>query len=95
MVLCCISFDSYIKPQRIPSTLFVSSVVYLLIPTSNHNIFSTVGAFAGVVYLLIPTSNHNPRVVVEQLPHVVYLLIPTSNHNHHSVTLYAYKLYIF
>ena len=34
----CISFDSYIKPQLRPSLLFQMFVVYLLIPTSNHNI---------------------------------------------------------
>ena len=33
----CISFDSYIKPQRKRSVCFNISVVYLLIPTSNHN----------------------------------------------------------
>ena len=33
----CISFDSYIKPQPISSSSSFSSVVYLLIPTSNHN----------------------------------------------------------
>ena len=34
-------------------------VVYLLIPTSNHNKSDTFGYFIIVVYLLIPTSNHN------------------------------------
>ena len=34
---CCISFDSYIKPQLRPRPQSVRSVVYLLIPTSNHN----------------------------------------------------------
>ena len=35
----CISFDSYIKPQPNGVTLDPSTVVYLLIPTSNHNLF--------------------------------------------------------
>ena len=35
--LCCISFDSYIKPQHIRSARLQDQVVYLLIPTSNHN----------------------------------------------------------
>ena len=35
--LCCISFDSYIKPQPGQSSCVNSPVVYLLIPTSNHN----------------------------------------------------------
>ena len=33
----CISFDSYIKPQLLLSTFCTLKVVYLLIPTSNHN----------------------------------------------------------
>ena len=33
----CISFDSYIKPQRTLADGLLISVVYLLIPTSNHN----------------------------------------------------------
>ena len=33
----CISFDSYIKPQLLAVTHAFSAVVYLLIPTSNHN----------------------------------------------------------
>ena len=57
--LCCISFDSYIKPQLRPESTYLISVVYLLIPTSNHNwrVFQTFKLMA--VYLLIPTSNHN------------------------------------
>ena len=35
--LGCISFDSYIKPQRYQSGISYWAVVYLLIPTSNHN----------------------------------------------------------
>mgnify|MGYP000948972493 CR=1 FL=1 len=34
----CISFDSYIKPQLLVWILLKSIVVYLLTPTSNHNI---------------------------------------------------------
>ena len=34
-------------------------VVYLLIPTSNHNAFPLKECEELVVYLLIPTSNHN------------------------------------
>ena len=33
----CISFDSYIKPQPRLIIYFLGKVVYLLIPTSNHN----------------------------------------------------------
>ena len=36
----CISFDSYIKPQRLSYWWRLADVVYLLIPTSNHNLKS-------------------------------------------------------
>ena len=36
----CISFDSYIKPQLGKGKGKLSAVVYLLIPTSNHNTMS-------------------------------------------------------
>ena len=57
--MCCISFDSYIKPQQFISPHGTKSVVYLLIPTSNHNVYLFAGLWEPVVYLLIPTSNHN------------------------------------
>ena len=57
--MCCISFDSYIKPQLLSESMFNSSVVYLLIPTSNHNCWANRCSTHQVVYLLIPTSNHN------------------------------------
>ena len=55
----CISFDSYIKPQLSDITPLKYFVVYLLIPTSNHNCHAERPRESGVVYLLIPTSNHN------------------------------------
>ena len=55
----CISFDSYIKPQLLWCSDFRSKVVYLLIPTSNHNNEKMIDDKLKVVYLLIPTSNHN------------------------------------
>ena len=55
----CLSLDSYIKPQLSAVALRYTSVVYLLIPTSNHNCrIGSIGQCI-VVYLLIPTSNHN------------------------------------
>ena len=78
----CISFDSYIKPQLVFVLCLVRSVVYLLIPTSNHNYRELSPRTPFVVYLLIPTSNHNILGWVERSLGVVYLLIPTSNHNH-------------
>ena len=38
LILCCISFVSYIKPQPIDAYTQLKSVVYLLFPTSNHNL---------------------------------------------------------
>ena len=92
---CCISFDSYIKPQRLCGLSPTAYVVYLLIPTSNHNLSAFIVVRLCVVYLLIPTSNHN-----SPLPHawwamVVYLLIPTSNHNSHRSENHPSTLYIF
>ena len=39
--------------------LYPYTVVYLLIPTSNHNTANRKEKIGAVVYLLIPTSNHN------------------------------------
>ena len=61
-VLSCISFDSYIKPQLEPTLILQNRVVYLMIPTSNHNLGIHEGDRREVVYLLIPTSNHNSIV---------------------------------
>ena len=83
----CISFESYIKPQPQLCHLAISAVVYLLNPTSNHNLFAVPNGGKRVVYLLNPTSNHNRR---RQWPCrwcVVYLLNPTSNHNDQSEAL--------
>ena len=38
ILIRCISFDSYIKPQPKPSFSLALLVVYLLTPTSNHNL---------------------------------------------------------
>ena len=58
-LISCISFDSYIKPQPSLPRGLAKAVVYLLIPTSNHNVNLAVFFCGSVVYLLIPTSNHN------------------------------------
>ena len=80
---CCISFDSYIKPQLCIDAAIMVLVVYLLIPTSNHNSGVISIVLSKVVYLLIPTSNHNQSVSSHEHLIVVYLLIPTSNHNYY------------
>ena len=60
----CISFDSYIKPQLWNKVYLIWTVVYLLIPTSNHNSRTSFLNLEYVVYLLIPTSNHNMMSMV-------------------------------
>ena len=91
----CISFDSYIKPQLMMKGCCLLQVVYLLIPTSNHNRTPQDNMKPVVVYLLIPTSNHNGQLSEEQAKNVVYLLIPTSNHNLNPLQLFDSRLYIF
>ena len=59
--VCCLSLDSYIKPQPRKAQRTCRWVVYLLIPTSNHNSVTILVVALGVVYLLIPTSNHNGK----------------------------------
>ena len=80
--LCsCISFDSYTKPQPSGDGNVFFRVVYLLIPTPNHNAIVTENFEYFVVYLLIPTPNHNQMPFCILRRQVVYLLIPTSSHN--------------
>ena len=70
-------------------------VVYLLIPTSNHNLPFKYSLFLQVVYLLIPTSNHNSRVW-EYLSSTLYIFWFL-----HQTTTYKFRtasgelLYIF
>ena len=92
---CCISFDSYIKPQQTVRSQRLYSVVYLLIPTSNHNSVGSTMLIHKVVYLLIPTSNHNFKPGFSSGSSVVYLLIPTSNHNIICGRCCTFKFYIF
>ena len=91
----CISFDSYIKPQHVLLVSLHLLVVYLLIPTSNHNSQIRHMNQQLVVYLLIPTSNHNKRIAFQDSMLVVYLLIPTSNHNSGERCYASTQLYIF
>ena len=82
---CCLSVYSYIKPQLVPFAFMLMSVVYLSIPTSNHNDKIGTNIHVCVVYLSIPTSNHNGDTKSNNMNKVVYLSIPTSNHNYVSV----------
>ena len=57
--LSCISYYSYIKPQRQAELQRSWQVVYRTIPTSNHNSKPLRISWFFVVYRTIPTSNHN------------------------------------
>ena len=70
-------------------------VVYLLTPTSNHNMTALVICAVWVVYLLTPTSNHNLQGAIIGGAFVVYLLTPTSNHNLNVKSTAKLGLYIF
>ena len=93
--LRCISFDSYIKPQ-LPCLSSTSWwVVYLLIPTSNHNSSINSIFLLAVVYLLIPTSNHN---VVSVCLNSFWLYIFWFLHQTTTLTfaaVFSITLYIF
>ena len=79
--LCgCISFDSYTKPQPIFNFIFLHIVIYLLIPTPNHNDVVDRGKWSLVVYLLIPTPNHNhcDNIIILLLLYIFWFLHQTT-----------------
>ncbi len=49
---CCLSVYSYIKPQLILCTVVIGTVVYLSIPTSNHNLLK-VSAIQNVLFICL------------------------------------------
>ena len=71
---CCISYYSYIKPQRLPRKIYVDYVVYHTIPTSNHNHVASHRKTYPVVYHTIPTSNHN-MVIYLVLNTMLYIIL--------------------
>ena len=76
----CISFDSYTKPQPIFNFIFLHIVIYLLIPTPNHNDVVDRGKWSLVVYLLIPTPNHNhcDNIIILLLLYIFWFLHQTT-----------------
>ena len=60
---CCISFDSYIKPQQSYYLSYSHYVVYLLTPTSNHNcaLRKDLAQSLYIFWLLHQTTTSNPR----------------------------------
>ena len=59
VLICCISFISYIKPQQFIVLCHFVNVVYHSFPTSNHNCGVKHLRNGVVVYHSFPTSNHN------------------------------------
>ena len=91
----CISFDSYIKPQLGGWTPLRPQVVYLLTPTSNHNLARDAPKRESVVYLLTPTSNHNfPLFFAVRLELYIFWLLHQTTTVHRAVRR-TWKLYIF
>ena len=91
----CISFDSYIKPQPCASFWLSERVVYLLIPTSNHNrpskkVVTSLSCISFDSYI-----KPQPLRCISREESVVYLLIPTSNHNWDGCVGCEIRLYIF
>ena len=92
---CCISFVSYIKPQRqnyLPRLCnsCISFVSYIKPQQPSDRVWKRQ-----VVYLSFPTSNHNSDEEHKSNKPVVYLSFPTSNHNGQAVNLRNFLLYIF
>ena len=72
--------------------VYLTSVVYHPIPTSNHNYFVASRGTTPVVYHPIPTSNHNREARRQKGFLVVYHPIPTSNHNRRQLAAYRSKV---
>ena len=95
MIVCCISFDSYIKPQPRYAEWKTARGCISFDSYIKPQLTLTYSDEFVVVYLLIPTSNHNQTSVSATYGFVVYLLIPTSNHNWDVVGEFFFVLYIF
>ena len=62
--ICCISFDFYIKPQPLVYEKPWLHVVYLLIPTSNHNCFLDCAGYIElyIFWFLHQTTTYKPNL---------------------------------
>ena len=95
LLVRCISFISYIKPQlRLARWLHLSRCISF-ISYIKPQLHTVCCGTTNVVYLLYPTSNHNPHRYLAKLRNVVYLLYPTSNHNCGWFAVSDVTLYIF
>ena len=80
MPLSCISFDSYIKPQLKHTLSLPLTVVYLLIPTSNHNMHQLrlKTSLLYIFWFLHQTTTHELMVMVGQRLYIFWFLHQTT-----------------
>ena len=80
IIFCCMSCSSYIKPQPRYRHVFTIVVVCLVLPTSNHNMYSAPFCERSVVCLVLPTSNHNIFMIMDTLQalYVLFFLHQTT-----------------
>ncbi len=93
--ICCISFESYIKPQPPRLAGFEDDSCISFESYIKPQPPRLAGFEDDVVYLLNPTSNHNHHYHRYDQLEVVYLLNPTSNHNPTAIVRGVSPLYIF
>ena len=92
---CCISFDSYIKPQLLLPRHHYGAVVYLLIPTSNHNwIYAKSFIIALYIFWFLHQTTTSWFTVLR--PHKLYIFwFLHQTTTDFAAMLYSTQLYIF
>ena len=91
----CISFDSYIKPQLEYWTKEICMVVYLLIPTSNHNVHweDKPSGLLYIFWFLHQTTTGRVTLIICHLLYIFWFLHQTTTYI--SVASGRAELYIF
>ena len=92
---CCISFDSYIKPQLTFLPVYQKSSCISFDSYIKPQLLVIRPLLVAVVYLLIPTSNHNRKLALKNilLLYIFWFLHQTTTCD--SPTKTALSLYIF
>ena len=93
-VLRCISFYSYIKPQRDEVSCYSRRGCISFYSYIKPQRYEAQAVTELVVYRSIPTSNRNSALRVESTNFVVYRSIPTSNRNSRITGTVRITLYI-
>ena len=88
---CCMSCSSYIKPQHIYDYGYASSVVCLVLPTSNHNACRALDDWAWlyVLFFLHQTTTYCLLLFVFFLLYVLFFLHQTTTLALHTLNLYG------